>query len=836
MAIGRERIVETYIEDEMKTSYMEYAMSVIIARALPDVRDGLKPVHRRILFAMKEIGLYHNKPFKKSAAVVGDVLGKYHPHGDMAIYDSLVRMAQDFSLRYPLVRGQGNFGSIYGDNAAAYRYTEAKMNMIAEEILNDIDKKTVDFTPNFDGSVEEPVVLPAGIPNLLVNGSSGIAVGMATNIPPHNLTETINGVLAYIDNPEIDITGLMKYIKGPDFPTAGIIQGISGIRQAYTTGKGQITLKARVKFETKKNDKEQIVITEVPYQINVTKLIEKIAELVNAKKIDGISDLRDESDRDGMRIVIEMKKSANRNVVLNQLMKHTQLKSSFSIMFICLVKNEPKVLNLKEMIYHYVEHRKEIVRRRTQFELEKAEKRAHIVEGLKIAVSNIDEVVKIIKTAADVNDASEKLQKRFKLSPEQAQAILDMKLSRLTSLEREKLEAEYLELIKLIEKLKFILSSEKQILNVIREELTAIKDKYGDKRITEIVASEDESLEIEDLIADEDVIVTITHQGYIKRQSISSYRRQGRGGKGIIGMTTKDDDFAERMFIASTHQYILFFTNMGKVYWLKVHLVPEGSRLSKGRAVVNVVELEKGEEVMGVVPVREFSDNQNVFIMTKNGLAKKTELSAFSNPRKGGIIAISLKDGDNVADVALTDGQRDIVAVTRNGNAIRFHEKEVRAMGRGAAGVKAINLSKDDALIGMVVVTRESSLFIATENGYGKRTPLSEYRQMHRGGKGVITIKTTERNGKVVTGIEVLDNEELLLIAQSGQIIRMPVSDMREIGRNTSGVRLMNLKTGDRLVDVARIANEGDMPGADAEDLEPEEAADETEENNEQDS
>ncbi len=691
------------------------------------------------------------------------------------------------------------------------------MNMIAEEILNDIDKKTVDFTPNFDGSCEEPVVLPAVIPNLLVNGSSGIAVGMATNIPPHNLTETINGVLAYIDDPEIDIPGLMKYIKGPDFPTAGIIQGISGIRQAYMTGKGHIMLKARVKFETKKNDKEQIVITEVPYQMNVTKLIEKIAELVNSKKIDGISDLRDESDRDGMRIVIEMKKSANRNVVLNQLMKHTTLKSSFSIMFICLVKNEPKVLNLKEMIYHYVEHRKEIVRRRTQFELDKAEKRAHIVEGLKIAVSNIDEVVKIIKTASDVAEASAKLQKRFKLSVEQAQAILDMKLSRLTSLEREKLEAEYLELIKLIEKLKFILSSEKQILKVIKEELTAVRDKYGDKRITEIVASEDENLEIEDLIADEDVIVTITHQGYIKRQSISSYRKQGRGGKGIIGMTTKDDDFAERMFIASTHQYILFFTNMGKVYWLKVHLVPEGSRLSKGRAVVNVIELEKGEEVMGVVPVREFSDNQYVFIMTKNGLAKKTELSAFANPRKGGIIAISLRDKDNVADVALTDGQRDIVAVTRNGNAIRFHEKEVRSMGRGAAGVKAINLSKDDALIGMVVVTRESSLFIATENGYGKRTPLSEYRQMHRGGKGVITIKTTERNGKVVTGIEVLDNEELLLIAQSGQIIRMPVSDMREIGRNTSGVRLMNLKTGDRLVDVARIANDGEIPEADAE-------------------
>ncbi len=808
MALGRERIIDVNIEEEMKKSYMEYAMSVIIARALPDVRDGLKPVHRRILYAMKEMGLYSNKSFKKSAAVVGDVLGKYHPHGDSAVYDSLVRMAQDFSLRYPLIKGQGNFGSIYGDNAAAYRYTEAKLEKIAEEMLVDIDKKTVDFMPNFDGSYQEPVVLPSKIPNLLINGSSGIAVGMATSIPPHNLGEVIDGIVAYIDNNDITIDELMKHIKGPDFPTGGIIQGVSGLRKAYHTGKGQIILKARVKFEKKKNDREQIIITEIPYQINVTNMIERIASLVNAKKIDGISDLRDESDRDGMRIVIELKKSADRNVVLNQLYKHTQLKTSFSMMFICLVNNEPRVLNLKQVIYYYVEHRKEIIIRRTKFELEKAEKRAHIVEGLKIAVSNIDEVIKIIKTSSDPKEASLKLQNRFKLTEIQAQAILDMKLSRLTSLERDKLDAEYLELIKTIEKLKFILESPKQVLSIIKQELAEVKEKYNDERLTEIIMSEDEDLMVEDLIADESVIVTITHNGYIKRQSISSYRRQGRGGKGVIGLTTREDDFAERIFIASTHQYILFFTNKGKVYWLKVFRIPEGGRLSKGRAIVNLIELGKDEEIAGMVPVREFDDKHFVFLITQKGIAKKTYLNAFQNPRKGGIIAISLRENDNLADVHLTDGARDVIIVSKNGYAIRFNEKEVRAMGRSASGVKAINLSKDDMVISMVTVTREASLFIATENGYGKRTSLSEYRQMHRGGKGVISIKTHERNGKVITAIEVLENEELLLIAQSGQIIRMPVKGIRTIGRNTSGVRLMNLKENDKLIDIAIIAKE----------------------------
>lgn len=821
MLMNRERIVDINIEDEMKQSYMDYAMSVIISRALPDVRDGLKPVHRRILFAMKELGLYHNKPFKKSATVVGDVLGKYHPHGDMAVYDSMVRMVQDFSLRYPMVKGQGNFGSVDGDSAAAYRYTEAKLAKIAEEMLLDIDKNTVDFMPNFDGSYDEPTVLPAKVPNLLVNGASGIAVGMATNIPPHNLREIIDGVIAYIENNDITIEKMMKHIKGPDFPTGGIIQGMSGIRKAYETGKGQIKIKAKVKFETKKNDREQIVVTEIPYQVNKSNLIEKIADLVNSKVIEDISDIKDESDRDGMRIVIELKKNADKHVVLNNLYKHTQLKTSYSIMFICLVGNEPKVLNLKQMVEYYVEHRENVVRRRTQFELDKAMQKAHILEGLKIAVSNIDEVVQIIKTAGDVKDASEKLQKRFSLSQEQAQAILDMRLARLTSLERDKLEEEYLELIKLIEKLRFILSSEKNILNVVKEELLEIRKEYGDERITEIVFSEDEDLDVEDFIADENVIVTITHQGYIKRQNIDSYRKQGRGGKGIIGLTTKDDDFAEKVFVASTHQYILFFTTRGKLYWLKVFQIPEGGRVSKGRAIVNLLDLENGEEITGMVPVREFDDKHFVFLITEQGTAKKTDLSAFSNPRKGGIIAVSLNENDNVSDVALTDGTNDIIIVTKSGMAIRFSESEVRAMGRGAAGVKAIKLSKNDAVISMVVVKRESTLFIATENGYGKRSEMQEYRTMHRGGKGVITIKTSERNGKVVNAIEVLDNEELLLVSQAGTMMRIAVNDLRVIGRNTAGVRLMNLKDDDNLIDVAIIAKDEIEENASIPDREP---------------
>ncbi len=808
MDINRHRIIDVTIEDEMKSSYLDYAMSVIISRALPDVRDGLKPVHRRILFAMRELGLYHNKPFKKSATVVGDVLGKYHPHGDMAVYDTLVRMVQEFSLRYPLVKGQGNFGSIDGDSAAAYRYTETKLSKIAEEILVDIEKETVDFMPNFDGSYKEPVVLPSKFPNILANGTSGIAVGMATNIPPHNIKELVDGMVAYIDDQDIGVDKLMKHIKGPDFPTGGIIQGINGIKQAYETGKGRIIIKGRVKFETKKNEKEQIIITEIPYQTNKTNLIEKISELVNKKIIDDISDIRDESDRDGMRIVLELKRGAEKKVVLNQLYKHTQLKTSFSIMFICLVNNEPKVLSLKEIIHHYIKHREEIVKRRTEFDLKKAEERAHIVEGLKIAVSNIDEIVKIIKTSENVQNASDRLQKRFKLSPTQTNAILEMKLARLTALERDKLDQEYEELIKLIERLKFILSTEKNILNVVKEELIEIKKEYSDERLTEIVPSEDEDLEIEDLIADENVIVTITHQGYIKRQSISSYRKQNRGGKGIIGLTAKDDDFAEKIFVASTHQYILFFTNKGKVYWLKVFQIPEGGRTSKGRAIVNLLELEKDEAIKGSVPVRDFDDNHSVFIITEKGIGKKTKLSAYNNPRKGGIIALNLNEGDNVADVALTDGSNDVIIVTKWGMAIRFNENEVRDMGRGATGVKAIKLDKDDEVVSMVVVKRESTLFIATENGYGKRSDMQEYRTTHRGGKGVITIKTHERNGTVVDAIEVFDKDELLLIAESGQLMRISVSDLRVIGRNTAGVKLMNLAQGDKLIDVAIIAHE----------------------------
>ena len=813
MAIRRERILTANIEDEMKKSYMEYAMSVIISRALPDVRDGLKPVHRRILYAMKDIGLYHNKPFKKAASVVGEVLGKYHPHGDGAIYDSLVRMAQYFSLRYPLVQGQGNFGSIYGDNAAAYRYTEARLNTIAEDMLNDIDKGTVDFIPNFDDSTTEPTVLPSGLPNLLVNGSSGIAVGMATNIPPHNMAEVIDGTIAYIEDPEMDTEGLMKYIKGPDFPTGGIIQGMRGIKKAYGTGKGKITLKARVNFEQMKRDKEAIVITEVPYQINVTNLISKIASLVNRKKITDISDLRDESDKEGMRIVIELKRGANKKVVLNQLFKHTTLKSSFSMHLIALVNNEPKVLTLKEIIRHYINHRREIVRRRTQFDLDKAEARAHIVEGLKIAVANIDEVVRIIKTAEDTNDASMKLQKKFELSELQAQAILDMKLGRLTGLEREKLETEYMQLIKIIEKYRFILSSDKQILEVVKQELAEIKEKYGDTRLTEIIRSEDEDLLIEDLIADEKVIVQISHNGYIKRQSISSYRRQARGGKGVAGMKTRKDDFAERIFIASTHQYILFFTDKGNVYWLKVFKVPEGGRLAKGRAIVNLLEMEKDEHVAGLIPIKKFKDDHYILMVTRQGLAKKTTLTDYSNPRKGGIIAINLREGDNVADIHLTDGNKDVIVVSKEGMSIRFSEKQVRATGRNTSGVKAINLGKDDFVVNTVIVKRETtSLLIATENGYGKRTAMKEFRRQSRGGKGVIGIKTNKRNGKVVNAMEVLDNEELLLIARSGQVIRMPVSDVREIGRNTAGVRLMNLGVNDKLNDIAIIANENEIP------------------------
>lgn len=822
MDINRQRIIDVTIEDEMKSSYLDYAMSVIISRALPDVRDGLKPVHRRILFAMRELGLYHNKPFKKSATVVGDVLGKYHPHGDMAVYDTLVRMVQEFSLRYPLVKGQGNFGSIDGDSAAAYRYTEAKLSKIAEEMLVDIEKETVDFMPNFDGSYKEPVVLPSKFPNILANGTSGIAVGMATNIPPHNIKELVDGMVAYIDDPDISVDKLMKHIKGPDFPTGGIIQGISGIKQAYETGKGRIIIKGKVQFETKKNEKEQIIITEIPYQTNKANLIEKISDLVNKKIIDDISDIRDESDRDGMRIVLELKRGAEKKVVLNQLYKHTQLKTSFSIMFICLVNNEPKVLSLKEIIHNYIIHREEIVKRRTEFDLKKAEERAHIVEGLKIAVSNIDEIVKIIKTSENVQNASDRLQKRFQLSSIQANAILEMKLARLTALERDKLDQEYEELIKLIERLKFILSSKKNILNVVKEELIEIKKEYGDERLTEIVPSEDEDLEIEDLIADENVIVTITHQGYIKRQSISSYRKQNRGGKGIIGLTAKDDDFAEKIFVASTHQYILFFTNKGKVYWLKVFQIPEGGRTSKGRAIVNLLELEKDEVIKGSVPVRDFDDNHSVFIITEKGIGKKTELSAYSNPRKGGIIALNLKEGDNVADVALTDGSNDVIIVTKWGMAIRFNENEVRDMGRGATGVKAITLNKDDEVVSMVVVKRESTLFIATENGYGKRSNMQEYRTTHRGGKGVITIKTHERNGSVVDAIEVFDKDELLLIAESGQLMRISVSDLRVIGRNTAGVKLMNLASGDKLVDVAIIAHEYTENG-ESEDLKNEE-------------
>jgi len=800
--------VTVNIEDEMRKSYMDYAMSVIIGRALPDVRDGLKPVHRRVLFAMNELGNDYNKPYKKSARVVGDVIGKYHPHGDSAVYDTIVRLAQDFSMRYPLVDGQGNFGSIDGDSAAAMRYTEVRMNRLAHELLADIDKETVDFGPNYDDSLQEPLVLPCKFPNLLVNGSEGIAVGMATKIPPHNLSEVIDGLIEIIDNPKVHFDELIAKIPGPDFPTGGFILGREGIREAYRTGRGIVQMRARALVEKdRRTGRESIVVSEIPYQVNKARLIEKIADLVKDKKIEGISDLRDESDRDGMRIVIELKKDCIPQVILNQLYKMTAMQSSFGIIMLAIVNGQPRIMTLREVLDKFIEHRKEIVTRRTIFELKKAEARAHILEGLKIALDNLDEVIEMIKTSERPAVAKQRLIERFGLSEIQAQAILDMRLHRLTGLERDKIIAEYEEIMALIKRLKEILASEVEILKIIKQELAEIKERYGDERRTEIIEKTGE-LSIEDLIVEEDMVVTVSHGGYIKRNAVSLYRAQRRGGKGKTGMRPKEEDFVENLFIASTHSYILVFTDKGKVYWLKVHEIPQGGRASRGKAIVNLLQVESGEKVCTILPVKNFEEGKFIVTATANGIIKKTELMAYSNPRAGGIIALTIDEDDELIEARLTDGEMDLILASRQGKSIRFPESDVRSMGRPARGVRGMNLEGNDRVIGMQAVTENTALALVTvtENGYGKRTDIAEYRVQSRGGKGIITIKTSERNGEVVAIRLVDEQADLMLITDRGKLLRTRVADIRQIGRNTQGVRLMVLESEERIVAVAKLA------------------------------
>jgi DNA gyrase subunit A len=808
MATIFEKIVPITLEEEMKSSYIDYAMSVIVARALPDVRDGLKPVHRRVLYGMHDLGMTHNKPYKKSARIVGEVLGKYHPHGDTAVYDSMVRMVQDFSLRYPLVDGQGNFGSVDGDSPAAMRYTEARLARISEEMLRDLDKNTVDFIPNFDDSLQEPTVMPSYLPNLLINGASGIAVGMATNIPPHNLGEVVDGLINLIKNPNITIEKLMKNIIAPDFPTAGIIYGYAGVKDAFLTGRGRIIVRAKANIETQKNGREHIIITELPYQVNKANLIEKIADLVRGGKINDISNIRDESDRDGMRVVIELKKDAQPPVVLNQLFVHTQMQTTFGVIMLALVKGAPKVLNLKEMLQHFLEHRMDVLIRRTKFELDAAEKRAHILEGYIIALDNIDAVIQTIKKSKDVETARQNLMKKFKLSEIQAKAILDMRLQRLTGLERQKIEDEYKETIKLIEKLKSILKSEDQRKIIITNELLEIKKKYADDRRTEIVYDY-EDFSLEDIIAEEDVVVTITHGGFIKRFPVSGYRKQGRGGKGVTGAGTKEDDFIEHMFIASTHQYILFFTDKGRVYWLKVHELPEGGRATRGRSILNLLQKEKEELITAFVTVKEFSDDKYLIMATELGTVKKTALSAYGNVRKGGINAINLKKNDRLIEVKMTEGTNDIMIGTRNGFAVRFNEKDARDMGRTATGVRGVRLGKGDKAVGLLVIKRQGmSVLVVTEKGYGKRSDVNDYRITHRGGKGVITVKTGDKIGKMIALMEVNDNDELVIISTKGMVIRQSMKDIRVMGRATQGVRVIRLKDGDSIADIAKVVPE----------------------------
>ncbi|MFQ6105049.1 MAG: DNA gyrase subunit A [Candidatus Glassbacteria bacterium] len=808
MAIeGRERILPRYIEEEMRDSYIDYSMSVIVGRALPDVRDGLKPVHRRILFAMNGLGLLPNRPYKKSASVVGEVLAKYHPHGDAAVYDTLVRMVQDFSLRYTLVDGQGNFGSIDGDSPAAYRYTEARLNSLAMEMIADIEKDTVDFGPNFDDSLKEPLVLPSKLPNLLVNGSSGIAVGMATNMPPHNLGEIVDGLICLIENPDSTVEELMEHIQGPDFPTGAYICGRSGIDEAYRTGKGKLILRARANIESRADGRESIVITEIPYMVNKTKLIEQVAALVREKKVEGIVDLRDESDKEGMRIVIDVKRDVNPQVIMNQLYKKTNMQETFGIINLALVDQVPKILNLQEVLGHYIEHRHRVITRRTEYDLGVAEKRAHILEGLKVATSNIDAIVQLIKRAKDTQTAKTQLMKRFRLTDLQAQAILDMRLARLTGLERRKIDEEYKELLKTISYLKGILESKRRRMALLKEELIEIKKKYADERRTEIIAEVGE-FSLEDIIAEEEMLITISRSGYIKRLPVGTYRRQQRGGRGITGMGTRESDFVEHLFIASTHDYILVFTNNGQCYWLKVHEIPQAGRAAMGKAIVNLINLRPGEAITGFQPVRGFEEDRFITMVTKKGLIKKTSLGEFSNPRKVGIKAMAVEEGDELIEAVLTDGSQDIILATKDGMAIRFPESQIREMGRSARGVRGITLRKNDELVSMVAPGRATKLLVATEGGYGKRTRIEDYRVTNRAGKGIITLKVTERTGRLVAVKEVLDEDEIMLISQSGMVIRQRVSDIKVIGRATQGVKLIQLEEGDRMVDVARVMQE----------------------------
>jgi DNA gyrase subunit A len=799
----KKKVLPVDISSEMKKCYIDYAMSVIVGRALPDVRDGLKPVHKRILYSMYELGLTPEKGYRKCARIVGDVLGKYHPHGDTAVYDALVRMAQDFSIRYTLVDGHGNFGSVDGDSAAAMRYTEAKMSKISLEMLRDINKNTVDFVPNFDGEEKEPSVLPSRFPNLLVNGSAGIAVGMATNIPPHNLNEVIDGVTMLIDNKDASIDDLMKSIKGPDFPTAGIILGTSGIRDAYHTGRGKVIIRARAEIE-KENSRERIIVTELPYQVNKAKLIESIADLVKEKKIEGISDIRDESDREGMRIVIELKRDANSNVVLNQLYKHTKMQDTFGIIMLALVDNVPHVLNLKEILVHYLNFQKQVIRRRTQFDLDKALARAHILEGLIIALDHIDQVINLIRSSKTTEQARNGLMSQFELSEKQSQAILDMRLQRLTGLEREKIENEYNEIMNTIRHLKDILSDEHLLLNIIKDELNQIKDKYGDERKTEIKLNSND-INVEDLIPEQDVIITLTHSGYIKRIAANTYSSQKRGGRGIQAMTTKEDDFVEHIFMTSTHNYILFFTNRGKVYKLKGYEIPEAGRTAKGTNLVNLIPVDRDEKIQAVITFREFNEN-NYFIMgTRNGLIKKTQISKYSSIRKNGLNAINLKDGDELIAVRMTTGDSEVMIVTKNGYAIRFSEKDVRPMGRIATGVKAITLREDDMAVTMDILDKTSDVLVITENGFGKRTPISEYTIHRRGGKGIITYKITDKTGPIVGARVVKDGDEVMLINSSNVAIRLNVSDISVTSRNTMGVTLMRTEEEQKVVAIAKI-------------------------------
>ena len=822
--MAREKIIPITIEDEMQSSYIDYSMSVIVSRALPDVRDGLKPVHRRALFGMNDLGMLHNRGYKKSARIVGEVLGKYHPHGDSAVYDSIVRMVQDFSLRYPLVDGQGNFGSVDGDSAAAMRYTEVRMDRIAEELLTDINKNTVDYQTNFDDTLLEPTVLPGALPNLLINGASGIAVGMATNMAPHNLTEVINGIQAFIDNQEIEVKELMKHITAPDFPTGGIIYGYEGVKDAYETGRGKVTLRARANTEELRGGREQIVITEIPYQVNKSTLIEKIAELVHTEKITEISEVRDESDREGMRVVIILKRSANAGVVLNQLYKYTQMQTTFGIINLALVQGRPKVMDIKELIRHYVEHRVEIIIRRTIYDLEAAEARAHILEGLKIALDNLDEIIKIIRASKNPQIANLELRKNFALTDIQAKAILEMRLQKLTGLERERIDGEYKGIVEKIAEYRVILSDRSEQYSIIKIELDDLLERYGDERRTQIVYSA-EDFSVEDMIADEDVVVTISNKGFIKRMPLSGYRRQRRGGKGMKGTTTREEEYVEHLFVATNHNYILFFSESGKCYWLKVYEIPEGGRLARGRAIVNLIEINKDDAIKAFVPVKSLDDpeylkDKSIVMCSVNGQIKKTSLEAYSRPRRDGIIAINIKDNDSLLAAELTDGDSNIILANSNGRAIRFHETDVRQMGRNTSGVRGMTLGKDDAIVDMVIIknTHEATVLAISENGFGKRSLVDDYREQSRGGKGVITLKTTPKTGGLIALKEVSDQDDLMVITQRGKVIRMNCGSIRTMGRNTQGVRIMRLDSDGSIAAVTRVVNE-EEEGGDADEV-----------------